>query len=184
MIDAFPYFRYKHTSIPLAFFLLLTIPIFYPDKLNRLRKPIQLLLPIGYTALFLVTEHKGLLYWGAANTLCFWILRGYDVSYSLNLSLMGAVAFSWLYELPWFHPLSMFIDPWCTYLVNSGFFGFLAYVYLLILGGYRLDKKQIYALSFFIAWEAVFTWLYLAGYSQPIKAVVGFGLRSYLMRIG
>jgi hypothetical protein len=173
------YFWWKHTLIPIIFFTL----IYLNKRGINLRYNVWVLLLL-YLSLFSITGYIGLIYWGTTHLLGYLILiKKYPSSYSMNLSFMLVNSFSWLYELFWYHPLSMFFDSYSIFIINSGFFSSFASLYLLY-GKIRLSGLVLTGLVFFVIWGLIHRFIILSDFYHDTVMVLGSYLVNYTTRIG
>jgi hypothetical protein len=107
-----------------------------------------------YLYFYLITLKIGVLHWGFYQLIAFKILSyKYETIHALCLSLLGVIGFAWIYELPWFHPFTMFINS-NPFLLHEGFFSILFFIYY-FKKDYKININTLFILFFFITYEYV-----------------------------
>jgi len=138
---------------------------------------------VGYLILGLATRYIGPIHWGLTHVFGFLILsKSYNIYYAANLSLSAVMSMSWLYELPWFHPQSMFINN-RIYMPHIGLICTLLTLGLLHRIGFKPSARTGATLAFFVLWE-IMMMVILVNHWNPIMRQAGFLNVEYYIRLG
>lgn len=122
-------------------------------------------------------NYSGILTWGIFFLVYYYTgLRAHmNKLTAFTLSMLATVGGGWLYEIPFFHPIKMFISYNTIFYINSQIICLLLLVYELHKMGLKMDKKIYLGALLYLAFSGVL----LINYRLMARALGGLYIWSY-----